>query len=64
MALIKKKTRKQLVKRMRKLMKKHGSEVVTGLVSTLMTAAAAKLSTNDDSKKHKKNKKHAALPAV
>ncbi|GAB4108574.1 MAG: hypothetical protein OHK0022_60170 [Roseiflexaceae bacterium] len=64
MTLIKKKTRKQLAKRMRKLMKKHGSDIVTGLVSTIMTAAAAKLASDKTSKKHKKHKKGAALPVV
>jgi hypothetical protein len=59
MALIKKKTRKRLAKQVRKLVKKHGQEVVTGLVATAVSAAAAKLATasDDHPKKGKLRKK-------
>lgn len=57
MAIIKKKTRKRLTKQVRKLIRKHGNEVVTGLVGSILAAAAAKMTGGD--KDHKKHKKHA-----
>jgi hypothetical protein len=57
MAVIKKKTRKPIAKQMRKLVERHGEEVVTGLVSAAVSAAAAIFAT-DTSEKPKKRKKH------
>ena len=63
MRLIKKKTRKRISKQVRKLVKKHGEEVVAGLVTTAVSAAAAKFAHTADEqpKKHKKAKKHKDL---
>lgn len=40
MALTKKKTRKRLVKQVRKLVKKHGPEAVTSIVTEVIAATA------------------------
>lgn len=63
MALIKKKTRKRLAKQMHKLVKKHGEAVVTGFVTTAVSAATARLATTagdepNTDRTDKKNKKH------
>jgi hypothetical protein len=65
MAPIKKKTRKRLGKQMRKLVKKHGQEAVTGLVTTAVSAATAKLAidSNDQPKKRKNAKKDKSVTA-
>ncbi len=69
MALIKKKTRKRVAKQMRKLVKKHGEAVVTGFVTTAVSAAAARLATTADDKvktdrTNKKGKKQKAASAA
>ena len=52
MALLKKKTRKRVTKQLRKLVKKHGEDVITGLVATAAAAVATK-SSGDTPKKPK-----------
>jgi hypothetical protein len=52
MALLKKKTRKRVTKQLRKLVKKHGEEAVTGLVATAAAAVTTKTA-GDTAKKHK-----------
>ena len=59
MAVPKKKTRQCIAKQMGKLVKRHGEEVVTGLVSAAVSAAAAKfaIDTDDQPKKSEKHKR-------
>jgi hypothetical protein len=52
MAIIKRKTKKKIGKQLRKLVKKHGSEVALGAATALVTAVIAK-STGDADKKGK-----------
>jgi len=55
MVPLKKKTRKRVTKQLRKLVKKHGEDVITGMVATAASSVAPKAA--DDrpklSKKHK-----------
>jgi hypothetical protein len=61
MALIKRKTKKKITKQLKKLVKKHGPEIATGLVSTIVAGlTAANLPESDGSEKSKKRKKAAA----
>jgi hypothetical protein len=57
-ALIKKKTRKRLTKQVRKLFKKHGSEAVTALVTSVLSAAVTKLPLGGERDAPKKRKQH------
>lgn len=52
MAIIKRKTKKRIGKQLRKLVKKHGSEVALGAATALVTAVIAK-ATGEDEKEGK-----------
>jgi thiamine phosphate synthase YjbQ (UPF0047 family) len=58
MALIKKKTRKAITKQVKKLVRKHGPEIATGLVTSIVSgiaaAATAKPEDDDTPKKSRK----------
>jgi hypothetical protein len=64
MTLMKKKTQKRLSKQMRKLVRKHGEEIVTGLVTTAVSAEAAKSAHTTDQPKSRKKSQDVPVSSV
>jgi hypothetical protein len=54
MAVIKKKTKKAISKQVMKLVNKHGPEIATGLVTTLVAGVAGAASAAADNRKKKR----------
>lgn len=65
MAKLKKKTYKRISKRMRKLVKKHGSDVITTIVATAISAVETKPKAGSPArlKVHKASKKRKSTMA-